>query len=240
MLLAIVTTLYAVSFGQNDDYCRNRMHPNFTTIPFFEARPELVQHTHDQWPSKEIKEVTDGIYVAIGYDLANTMIIETDTGIIIIDTLSDTTAAKNIYNDYKDLRTSTQDVLVEAIILTHYHLDHYQGIGFWLNINMINGFSTMPPPVYVNSNFPQTAQNFFVWANRAIAPRSLEMFGMYMKWHMDQDIVMEKNLFINCGIGPFLNNADNASMVDPYTFNLISDDIPDISQTQKQVSYNVQ
>ena len=37
--------------------------------------------------SKGVEKVTDGVYVAIGYGLANSILIEGDDGVIIVDAL---------------------------------------------------------------------------------------------------------------------------------------------------------
>ena len=66
--------------------CSSELDNNLTTIPVFEVRQELLDQNEDQFPSlsqPEIMKVSDGVYVAIGYDLANTITVETETGIII-------------------------------------------------------------------------------------------------------------------------------------------------------------
>ena len=42
---------------------------------------------HSKLFEKEVVEVTDGVYVAVGFGLANSIMLEGDDGIIIVDTM---------------------------------------------------------------------------------------------------------------------------------------------------------
>jgi len=60
--------------------------------------PKLLA-TNDYWSPPEVHKVTDGVYVAVGYDLANSIMIEGDDGIIIVDTLSTYESAKKVITE---------------------------------------------------------------------------------------------------------------------------------------------
>src|SRR5437588_7067838 len=71
----------------------------------------------------EVIRVADGVYVAVGYSASNVIVIQGDGGAIIVDTSTDSVAARNI-------RTAFGSVLglpVRAIIYTHSHPDHTGG-----------------------------------------------------------------------------------------------------------------
>lgn len=70
-------------------------------------------------------EVTDGIYQLRSIDLANMTIVEGDTGLIVIDALTNAPAAKaglELYFHHRGRRPIT------AVVYTHSHSDHFGGI----------------------------------------------------------------------------------------------------------------
>src|SRR5262249_41731320 len=72
---------------------------------------------------REVIQVTDGVYVAVGYSASKVILIQGDTGSIIVDTATDPVAARAI-------RTALGGLLrepVRAIIYTHSHADHTGG-----------------------------------------------------------------------------------------------------------------
>jgi alkyl sulfatase BDS1-like metallo-beta-lactamase superfamily hydrolase len=72
---------------------------------------------------KEVIEVADGVYVAVGYSASNVILIQGDRGSIIVDTATDPVAARAIRTAFGDLLRPP----VRAIIYTHSHPDHTGG-----------------------------------------------------------------------------------------------------------------
>jgi alkyl sulfatase BDS1-like metallo-beta-lactamase superfamily hydrolase len=72
---------------------------------------------------KDVIRVTDGVYVAVGYSASNVILIQGDTGSIIVDTATDPAAARAIRTAFADLLRAP----VRAIIYTHSHPDHTGG-----------------------------------------------------------------------------------------------------------------
>ncbi|PWR70229.1 alkyl/aryl-sulfatase [Methanospirillum stamsii] len=69
--------------------------------------------------------VTDGIYQVRGYDVTSMTLVKGDTGWIVVDpmvTVETARAAMDIVNQ------TIGDYPVKAVIYTHPHVDHYQGV----------------------------------------------------------------------------------------------------------------
>jgi alkyl sulfatase BDS1-like metallo-beta-lactamase superfamily hydrolase len=69
-------------------------------------------------------KVADGVYQVRGFSLANMTIVEGATGIIVIDTLSTSGAAREALDLYFAHRPRRP---VAAVVYTHSHSDHYGG-----------------------------------------------------------------------------------------------------------------
>src|SRR5215467_13139039 len=75
----------------------------------------------------DIKPVADGVHVAVAapaYKVnSNTAIIESDDGVVIVDTHSKPSAARVIVERLRDLTTKP----VRYVVNTHFHWDHWHG-----------------------------------------------------------------------------------------------------------------
>ena len=72
---------------------------------------------------KEVIRVADGVYVAVGYSASNVILIQGDSGSIIVDTSTDPVDARAIRTAFGNLLAAP----VRAIIYTHSHPDHTGG-----------------------------------------------------------------------------------------------------------------
>jgi alkyl sulfatase BDS1-like metallo-beta-lactamase superfamily hydrolase len=110
-------------------------------------------------------ELTDGVYQVRGLDLSNMSLVETDTGVIVIDTLmSDETAAAALalYRKHRGDRP------VKALIITHSHADHYGGSA---------GVADADTPVYAPSGFLAHAVSENVYAGAAMSRRAAYIYA---------------------------------------------------------------
>ena len=145
-----------------------------------EATPEdLINHTEEF--RKEIIEVTEGIHVAVGFALANAIMIEGDGSNVIIDTTGTVETAQEV----KDLFDSINSNPVEAIIYTHNHADHTYGATV---------FAEDSTEIYAHESTGKYLSRVIGILRPIISSRSSRMFGN----------VLPREEVENNGIGPFL------------------------------------
>ena len=142
-----------------------------------EARQILEAHTSEF--EKGVIEVTDGVHVAIGFGLANSILIEGDDGVIIVDTMESPAAAEAVKAEFDKITAKP----VRAIIYTHNHYDHVYGARVFAGDDN--------PDVYAHETFmPLVGQRSNV-LQPAIFARSARQFG----------IPLPPSAFPNAGIG---------------------------------------
>ena len=73
--------------------------------------------------SLNCSQVTDNVHVAIGFAIANTIIVDAPEGLIIIDTTESVEAARAAYQAIREMT----DRPIKAIVYTHNHADHCYG-----------------------------------------------------------------------------------------------------------------
>ena len=145
-----------------------------------EATPEdLINHTEEF--KKEIIEVNEGIHVAVGFALANAIMIEGDGSNVIIDTTGTVETAQEV----KDLFDSINSNPVEAIIYTHNHGDHTYGATV---------FAEDSTEIYAHESTGKYLSRVIGILRPIISSRSSRMFGN----------VLPREEVENNGIGPFL------------------------------------
>jgi hypothetical protein len=89
--------------------------------------PDAIEHTKKFSPPTVVN-VTDGVYSAIGYGMANIMMIEGTDGIIIVDTGETNEQAEQALSEFRKIT----DKPVVAVIYTHNHVDHSEGAGVFV------------------------------------------------------------------------------------------------------------
>ena len=81
----------------------------------FAGREKLRAHSAEF--RREVINVADGVWVAVGFSNANAVLIQGDNGSIVVDTTSDVEDARQVRAEFAKLSTAP----VRAIIYTHAH-----------------------------------------------------------------------------------------------------------------------
>ncbi|MBT3993593.1 MAG: MBL fold metallo-hydrolase [Gammaproteobacteria bacterium] len=143
---------------------------------------ELINHTQEF--KKEIYSFGNGIHVAVGYGIANSIMVEGIGGNIIIDASDSTFEAEIIYKQFKEINSNP----IKAIIYTHNHGDHTFGTSYYYNL------FDKKPDVIAHESTDYYVERIIGILNPIISNRSTRMFGTELP---DEDV-------INVGIGPYL------------------------------------
>ncbi len=154
------------------------------TITLESSEPQTPKDliAHNEEFKKELITVTDGVHVAVGYALANSILIEGEKTNIIIDT----TGTEETAREVKALFDAINPNPVESIIYTHNHADHTYGATVFAE-----GSS---PDIYAHSTTEIYLSRVIGILRPIISSRSNRMFGN----------ALPKEQVENNGIGPFL------------------------------------
>jgi alkyl sulfatase BDS1-like metallo-beta-lactamase superfamily hydrolase len=119
-------------------------------------------------------KVTDRVYQIRGLDDSNISIVETDSGLIVIDTLSVVESAKAAMELYYQNRPRKP---VIAVIYTHPHVDHFGGVKGVVSEDDVRGGRVK---LFAPDHFMDYAVADNIVAGNAMFRRSLYQFGQVL------------------------------------------------------------
>ncbi len=125
-----------------------------------------LSQEHKKEFKKDLIEVTEDIYVGVGYGLANSIMIETENSLVIVDTLGSVERAEELYQDFREISEKP----IVAIVYTHNHLDHLGGATVFYNENETE--------IYAQENIIYNLDNIATTIRPIIFQRSARQFGI--------------------------------------------------------------
>jgi linear primary-alkylsulfatase len=141
-------------------------------------------------------EVTGGVYQVRGADLSNMTLVESATGVIVIDPLISqecATAALALYHAHRG------DKPVTGVIYTHSHLDHFGGV-----LGVVDADTTVP--IIAPEHFMEHAVSENVYAGTAMLRRGMYYGGWALPYGADGTIGM--------GLGP-MGSSGTVGLIAP-------------------------
>ena len=155
-------------------------------VPTTSKVEKLIEHSKE-FERQVISFKTPGgkIHFAIGFGIANSIMVEGDGGNIIIDASDSVFEAEKIYSLFAEQNSNP----IKAIIYTHNHGDHTFGTAFYLKNQKEK------PQIIAHEDTDYYVQRIMGILNPIITQRSTRMFGT----------LLPKEDFINVGIGASLN-----------------------------------
>lgn len=154
-------------------------------VPHSEAQAENPSQqlaAHSEEFRQEVIRVADGVHVAVGFGLANSILIEGTDGVIVVDTMEGAGAARAVKAEFDKITTKP----VKAIIYTHNHYDHIMGAKIFAGDDQPEIYAHRTTMAYV-----ERARSLF---RGAMLPRNFRQFG----------IALSEEDRLNAGIGPRL------------------------------------
>nr|CEL73815.1 TPA: alkyl sulfatase, putative [Toxoplasma gondii VEG] len=154
-------------------------------------RPHPLHH-HSEEFEKGIIQVVPDIYVAIGYGLANSVILNGTDGLVVVDTMESTATMQAVWSDWLKFPYSNRPV--KAIIYTHFHTDHIFGASAIAapNVTEVHAYWL---------TFAEMSKVFTLTAGTTYR-RSMRQFGVFV----------DSEDFVNAGIGPTLHYNNTAEI----------------------------
>jgi alkyl sulfatase BDS1-like metallo-beta-lactamase superfamily hydrolase len=164
------------------------------------VHPEL--HEHARRYDRRVEQVGDRVWVAIGYGLANSILVVGDDGVVVVDVMESTVAAAEARDALRE--ASGCDLPLRGVIYTHGHPDHVWGGRAW----MPDGD---PAAAGIEIVAHETVERYVNEFANILAPRytlgALHMYGSVLTEG-------EEGFVVN-GIGPRVRAGEERGFVPP-------------------------
>jgi linear primary-alkylsulfatase len=146
---------------------------------------------HSKIFKKGVEKVGGNIYVAIGYGIANSIMIEGDDGVIIVDTMTTMEEAAEVLAEFRKITSKP----IKAIIYTHSHPDHVFGAETFVA-------AAGRPEIYAHETTEYHVRRLFTEIGPIIGSRSLRMYGNFLA----------PGQVLNVGIGPLVGMKPDSKL----------------------------
>jgi alkyl sulfatase BDS1-like metallo-beta-lactamase superfamily hydrolase len=146
--------------------------------------PSAALAEHSKEFRKEIINVTDGVHVAVGYGIANSILLDGSDGFIVVDTMETVEEARELNAEFRKIVGAKP---LKALVYTHNHPDHTFGAAGFVQPGE-------HPAIYAHAKVNEALDALITEFRPIINRRSLRMYGFWL----------EGDALGNVGIGPFL------------------------------------
>ena len=138
---------------------------------------------------REVYEVTDGVYQAVGFGIANSILVEGEECVFIVDVMGSMETAAEVKAEFGKITQKP----IGALIYTHNHADHVMG-----------GLAFAPDgkvDVYAHDTTNYYINRMANVLRPVLRRRSARMFGSYLR-------TPGPDRMDNVGLGPFVETLD--------------------------------
>ena len=157
-----------------------------------EAPPLLLQHKEEF--KKGLVKVDEGVFVALGFGLANCIILEGTEGVVVVDTMESTETMSEVWKAWTDYNQGQGKQHVKGIIYTHFHTDHTFGAAAIYEEGITEVHAHVLTKIEMEKVLTVTAGTTY--------RRGMRQFGVYI----------HSNDFVHAGIGPALRYSKGSGI----------------------------
>jgi alkyl sulfatase BDS1-like metallo-beta-lactamase superfamily hydrolase len=163
-----------------------------TPPPSPAVAPSAALAEHGKEFRKEIIEVTEGVHVAVGYGIANSILLVGDDGFVVVDTMETVEDARVVNAEFRRIAGSRP---LKAIVYTHNHPDHTFGAAGFVQPGET-------PVVYAHEALNAALDSLITELRPVMNRRALRMYGHWLSG----------DAFGNLGVGPFLGLREGSTL----------------------------
>ena len=136
--------------------------------------PELKAHT-DHF-AKKVYKVTDRVYSAVGWNVANIVMIVGDDGLIMVDAGLSPQTSREVLAEFRKIT----DKPIVAVIYSHFHHDHIDGIKGLVSAEQVEAGKTQ---IYAHRSLMQ----YLVDESAAAGPHTRRAHRVYLRFFSSKE-----------------------------------------------------
>ena len=158
---------------------------------------------HSRKMEQRVYKITDNVYSAVGFGLANSTMVVGKDGVIIIDTLESLTSAQAVAAAFRAIT----DKPVKAVVYTHNHTDHILGVKAFVREEDVHSGAVT---VFAHSTMMQTVISNASIIGPILSVRSAYSLGLLLP--------AGPQGFVNDGLGPKMVLGESSFIAPTKTF----------------------
>ena len=160
--------------------------------------PELKAHTEHF--AKKVYKVTDRVYSAVGWNVANIVMIIGDDGLIMVDAGLSPETSREVLAEFRKIT----DKPIVAVIYSHFHHDHIDGVKGLVSAEQVEAGETQ---IYAHVSLMQHLVDESAVLGPILGVRTGYTFGFFLQ---GEDIK-----YMNSGIGPLPTGGRPGTFIAP-------------------------
>jgi alkyl sulfatase BDS1-like metallo-beta-lactamase superfamily hydrolase len=162
---------------------------------------ELAEHTRHF--SEKVYPIADNVWSAVGWNLANSVMIEAPEGLIIVDTGESAEQSRKVLAEFRKI----SDKPIKAIVYTHFHPDHINGVKGFVSEEQVKSGEVQ---IYAQESLLDNVVTQGALVGPILSMRSGYSFGAALPDSDKQQM--------NAGLGPLAHEGASTFIAPTITF----------------------